>query len=126
MKRCWIGFGLLALFLALGLWVTVQMDSAHGRISQELRQAAEQTLAGDPEQGILLAQQARKHWEDARRGTACVADHEPMDEIDSLFARLEVYARRQQISEFAACCARLSSLVQAMTDAHGLQWWNLL
>ena len=126
MNRCWIGIGLLVLFLALGLWVMAEMDTAHGQISQELQQAVEQTLAGDSEQGILLAQQAKQHWEDARRGTASVADHAPMEEIDSLFAKLEVYAREKQTVAFAACCARLSSLVQAMGEVHGLQWWNLL
>ena len=126
MVRCWIGIGLLALFLVLGLWIGVEMEDTHGQISQDLQQAAEQTLNGEAEQGVLLAQQARKHWEDARRGTACVADHEPMEEIDSLFAKLEVYARQRQIPEFAACCARLSALVQAVGEAHGIQWWNLL
>ncbi len=126
MKRCWIGIGLLVLFLAAGLWVMAEMDTAHRRISRDLEQAVEQTLSGETEQGVLLAQQAKQHWEDARRGTACVADHEPMEEIDSLFARLEVYAREGQALEFAACCARLSALVQAMGEAHSLQWWNIL
>ena len=126
MKRCWIGIGLLVLFLAAGLWVMAEMDTAHRRISRDLEQAVKQTLSGETEQGVLLAQQAKQHWEDARRGTACVADHEPMEEIDSLFARLEVYAREGQALEFAACCARLSALVQAMGEAHSLQWWNIL
>ena len=126
MVRCWIGIGVLAVFLALGLWIGEEMDTTHGRISQDLQQAAEQTLTGETERGILLAQQARQRWEDARRGTACVADHEPMDEIDGLFAKLEVYARQRQMPEFAACCARISALVQAVGEAHGAQWWNLL
>jgi hypothetical protein len=126
MGKFWLGAGLLALFLALGLWVSSVMDTVHMDISQDLSEAAELTLAGDMEQGYFLAQQAQAQWEKKWHGSACVADHAPMDEIDGLFAQLPVYRQAEQPGDFAACCTRLSMLVAAMSEVHSLTWWNLL
>lgn len=126
MRRCWLGVGLLALLLGAGIWAMVTMDRIHSPISSDLDQAAEAALAGDWETGEALALSARADWNDNWHRTASVADHEPMDEIDGLFAELGVYARRRETMEFAACCAKLSKLVQAMGDAHSFSWWNLL
>lgn len=126
MARFWIGIALLAAFLGLGIGVTVAMDQVHEPISQVLEEAAEQALAGDLEGGAALARQARMDWQDHWKGTASVADHGSMDEIDGLFAQMEVYARQGRETDFAAYCARLSKLVHAVGEAHGFNWWNLL
>jgi len=49
-----------------------------------------------------------------------------MDEIDSLFAQLEVFRQAGLWGDFSACCRRLSRLIEAMAEAHSLTWWNLL
>lgn len=126
MGKLWLGAGLLALFLVLGLWVGTAMDTAHMDISQALTEAAELALDGQLEQGYRVAQQAQNQWDEKWHGSACVADHAPMDEIDGLFAQLAVYHRAAQPGDFAACCTRLSMLVAAMSEAHSLTWWNLL
>ena len=126
MGRFWLGIGLLVLFLVLGLWVTHAMDGVHQTISQTLDEAAQQTLSGDLETGISLAQQAQNDWDSHWHGTASIADHAPMDEIDGLFAQLKVYGQTGQAADFAAYCARLAKLVTAVGEAHGLSWWNLL
>lgn len=126
MNRFWLGIGLLVLLLALSLWVTVEMTAIHDPISETLEKASRQTLSGDFFGGIASAQQAQKDWEQHRHATASVADHAPMDEIDGLFAELEIYARTGETQHFAATCAQLSRLIYAMGEAHGLGWWNLL
>lgn len=126
MGRFWLGIGILVLFLVLGLWVAHTMDDVHLAIGQMLDQAAEQSLDGDLEAGFLLAQQARSHWQAHWHGTASVADHAPMDEIDGLFAQLDAYRQSERPSDFAAYCARLSALIVAVGEAHSLTWWNLL
>ena len=126
MGRFWLGIGILVLFLALGLWVAHTMVAVHNTISQTLDRAAVQALEGDLESGFVLAQQARNHWHARWHGTASVADHAPMDEIDGLFAQLDAYRQSERPSDFAAYCARLSALITAVGEAHSLSWWNLL
>ena len=48
-----------------------------------------------------------------------------MEEIDALFAEVEVYAAAREETDFAAGCAALSRKVEAMGQAHGASWWKL-
>lgn len=125
MKRFWIGVGMLGVLLAVSIWAMAAAGRVHTPISEQLEEAAEESLAGDFFEGILLARQARQQWQQHRESVAAGANHEPMDEIDSLFAQAEVYAQTKQAVKFAACCARLSKLVEAMGESHRLSWWNI-
>lgn len=111
--------------LALGVWAGIMMDSRHEDISQTLRQAADQSMSGNLEGGIALADSARQQWEQNWHSSAALADHAPMDEIDSLFAQLQIYGQAGRQVDFASYCARLAKLVSAMGEAHSLTWWNL-
>lgn len=126
MGRFWVGVGLLVLFLALGVWVACTMDDVHQNIAQTLDQASAQTVSGNLDAGQALVRQARSDWEAHWNRTASVADHAPMDEIDALFAQLEVYGQTGQAGNFAAYCAHLAKLVAAVGEAHSLTWWNLM
>ncbi len=126
MGRFWLGAGILAVFLVLGFWVGAAIDDVHQDISQTLDTAAQQTLSGDPEGGLALAQQAHEAWNTNWHRTAAVADHAPMDEIDGIFAQAFAYGQAGRSQDFAACCARLSGLVAAVGEAHRFNWWNLL
>lgn len=126
MGRFWLGIGLLVGLLALGLWVSTAMNGLHSPISQTLETAAQRCLAGDTEGGVSLSRQAQHSWQTHWRCTASVADHTPMEEIDGLFAQTEAYAKAGQWADFASHCARLAKLVEAVGEAHSLNWWNLL
>lgn len=126
MGRLWLGIGILVVLLVGGLWVSHMVDDVHQSIGKTLDEAAVQALDGDLESGFALAQQARNYWQAHWNGTAAVADHAPMDEIDGLFAQLDAYRQSQRPDDFAAYCARLSALVIAVGEAHSLTWWNLL
>lgn len=126
MARCWLGAGILLLFLILGLVVMWTMGKAHFSTGQMLEQAAEQSLAGDLDGATALAMAAKARWERQHHATAAVADHNPMDDVDRLFAQMEVYAKAQEAPHFAACCVELAHLLQATADAHRFSWWNLL
>ena len=126
MGRFWFGVFLLAALLVLGLWVEHTTNFTHQTISKSLDLAAKQVLAGDTEGGLATAQAARRRWHRKWNATAAIADHAPMDEIDGLFAQLEIYGQLRTPTELAAVCARLSALVSAVGEAHQLTWWNLL
>ena len=123
MKRIFLGLALLLALLGIAAVITVRMDRVYEPITNALRQAAE---ADDWKKAAFLADQAKTRWEEQRRFTATVADHSPMDEIDGLFAELEIYLRQQEMPHFAATCRHLAMLTEAMGDNHALNLWNLL
>ena len=125
MKRSWIGFVLLLVLLAGGIAATWGMAKCHEPIARDLENAAKTALQGDMAQGEVLMLQAREAWGRSRHLGACFADHTPMEEIDALFAEVEVYAAAREETDFAAGCAALSRKVEAMGQAHGASWWNL-
>ncbi len=126
MARGYIGAGVLAVFLILGMITAAAMDNAHLPTGELLTQAADMTLAGDFDGAVPLAMEAKNRWEKAWNGTAVVADHSPMDDVDALFAEMVTYAESGEEPHFAACCRELARRVQAMADAHRFSWRNVL
>ena len=126
MARGWFGAGILAVFLVLGLILSGVTDKVQLPTGELLEQAAEKTLVGDFEEGIALGMEARSQWEQQWKFTAAIADHSPMDDVDALFAEMEVYARTGEEPHFAACCKELSQRLEAIADAHRFSWWNVL
>ena len=126
MKRCWFGGALLILLLAAGITITLLMGKFHTPISQDLEKAAICVGNAQWEQAGSYASSARHRWEQHRKFSAAFADHEPMEDMDQLFAELEIWLEAQDIEHCAAICAQLSQAAQAMKDAHTMTWWNLL
>lgn len=126
MKRCWFGLGLLVVLLALGLFFSCKMSADQQRIAHRLRDAREAAAAEDWDGAETLLGSAREEWQRRWHFTAAFADHEPMEEIDSLFAQGQVYLTSRNPEELASICAQLERSIQAVGDAHGLTWWNLL
>lgn len=126
MKRFWIGLGLLMGLLAAGLWAMAAMDAVHGSISDDLRRSAQAAQYADWAQADTLAASAAAEWDDHWRFSASMADHTSLDEIDALFAQSEVYRQARHAADYAAACARLAQLIDALEEGHKLSWWNLL
>lgn len=125
MKRLYIGIVLLVVLLVLGITITIAFAAVHDPLSQQLLQAS-RVAEDNPAQAAALAAEAKLQWEQWRRFTAAVSDHEPLEQIDAQFARLAVFARLDQPAEFAATCAEISRLLSAMADSQQIAWWDLL
>ena len=123
MRRFWIGIALLSVLLAVSTAVSLIMPRLHTPICALLEEASQ---CSDWAQAQALTEDAYRRWERCRRFTASVADHEPMEAIDSGFAQALAFLRRQEQAEFAAACAGLARSVQAMAESHSLLWWNFL
>lgn len=126
MKRGIFGLGILLVFLGLGLWGSYAMSRFHEPVADALEQAAQTALAGDLELAVQDAKAAQAKWERRWNQVAVLADHTPMDEIDAMFARLEIYGQSGNAADFAAHCNQLATLISATAEAHELSWWNLL
>ena len=125
-RRFYIGMGILLTILCLGLLISAMISGCQEPMADILEEAAVAADAGDFQKGITLAATAAESWKTHWKGVASVADHTPMDEIDSLFSEMEVYIRTEEPVHFSACCAQLSSLLRSVADAHALNWWNVL
>ena len=123
MGRLWIGIGLMTVLLALGLYGATAMDGVHSPIADQLEQAA---AMQDPDAAARALQAAKSAWDQHWHRTAVLAEHEPMDDIDSLFAQAESYASSNQMGDFSAMCMRLSQRIRAAAESHRPTWWNFL
>ena len=126
MGKGWLGAGLLAVFLILGIALSAAADNTCLPTEQLLEQAAEKTLAGEFDQAVALGREAKSRWQGKWNAIAAIADHEPMDEVDALFAQMEIYADTDEQPHFAACCKELARRIHSFADAHRFSWWNIL
>ena len=126
MNRFWLGVGLLLALLGLGLYSAHVMEETNLPIAQTLEQAAQYAQDGQLDRGAALLEQARQQWDSRWHSTAVLADHSPLDDIDSLFAQAKAYAQAGQSGDFAAFCMRLSQLIEATSESHSANWWNFL
>ena len=126
MKRMWIGVALLGVLLAVGIGLHFGFDALHRPLARQLEAAGTAALAGNWQEAGAAVEESREKWEQFRCFTAAVADHQPLEEIDGLFARLQVLADRGAVTEFTAECRQLAILADAIADTQGLSWWSLL
>lgn len=126
MKRSKIGAWLLIGLLVIGLLSSWGMVKYSEPIGEAAAEAAEAALREDWNRAEALVGQARTRWYKYWGFCAAFADHEPMENINGLFAQLEVYAQSRDPQNFAAVCAQLSEDAKAIGEAHSLKWWNLL
>lgn len=121
-----IGIGILVFFLVVGLFSGIAIENACSPISGLLKQAGHVSAREDPEAAAMLVHSAYLQWQQSWHGIAALADHTPMDEIDGLFAQAKAYAETGSAKELSASCQRLASLIDAVSEAHSLTWWNLV
>ncbi len=126
MKRIANGIAILAVLLVIAVLFTLLMDDIHTPLAQNLQAAAQAAAEENWQKAAALFRQASLCWEENKHFVASLADHSPMDEMDGLFAELEVYLQQQEMPHFAATCRHLAKLAEAMGENHALNWWNLL
>ena len=124
MKRMWIGIGLLVLLTIAGIGVSRWFVSSHDRIEDQLMATAEAAKMDDWDTAGVFLNEARTCWEQNRTGTATIADHDPMEEIDSLFSQLQTQYDLRDREGFCASAAQTARLTRAMADSQRLTWWN--
>lgn len=126
MKRTVIGFSLLLLLLIGGMLSQRALTAAHTPTARALEAAAHAALEEDWAEADKAAARAAELWGKSWKFTATLADHQPMEDIDALFVRLEAYTAARDSTEYAAACRELARRLDAISDAHSLRWWNVL
>lgn len=126
MKRSWIGFILLLVLLALCILGTFAMTRIHNPIEEALNRAADCALEGEWVRADYFFREAQGTWEKWAHFRTCIADHNPVEEIDAAFAMLTVYANLREEAAFAGGCRDLARKTAAVGEAHEPVLWNLL
>ena len=126
MKRLWFGVGLLFIMLVLGILLSGTMERTNKDCAALLHQASDSALAEDWDTSGKLLTLSREKWQKNWAVIATLADHQPMDEIDALFAELEIYRASQDAVNFSGTGAHLASLLEAMSRSHKFTLWNFL
>lgn len=126
MKRSIFGVGMLGFLLVACLLAQNRMAAAHSPTAKLVEKAGQLALAEDWEGAETAFRQAAQRWQDCRSLTASLADHTPMEDVEGLFAQLEIFAEQQETTQFAALCRELAGRVEAMADAHVMSLWNVL
>ena len=126
MLRLWIGIGILAILLAMGIGLLWGSGVFFEELSQDLQQAGDFALAGNWQAAGEKVEKSREKWEAYRPFWASFTDHEPVEQMQNLFAQLELYRTRQLEVEFAAVCRNLVHVAEAIDESHSLKWWSVL
>ena len=126
MKKLWLGLGLLAALLALGLGSLGLLTVQSKRAEAGLAQAAEAAEAGDMARALDCAEQVRRYWQSAVPAVDAVTSHEETDEIRRCLAELLAEGRSGRREEFLTLCARLRTLTAHLAEMERPRWYNVL
>ena len=126
MKRLWFGAGLLVLLLAASLYLGDVTADLTAPVESDLDKAAVAALEGNWPLASALYLRAQKHWGDTRNQTAALIHHDPIQQIDVVFAVLPSYAACKDAAGFCAACSQLAQQIRSLPQPHGPKWWNLL
>lgn len=124
--RTWIGIIILVLLLGIGIILTFYTASVHDQLARILSESRQAAAVGQWEKAAGKCFQARALWEKHRKPTAALVDHEPMEEVEALFAQLEVYLKARDPVAYGSCCASLEVFARAIGESHSVSWWSLL
>ena len=125
MKRSWIGFGLLAVLLAVSVVVTGFMGRIHEEMVLDLKQSSECARLSDWDNAALFLERANRNWEKWDHLRSCFANHQETEAIDASLSALDVLRQSKDATAYRASCAALTKQVEAMGEAHKLTWWNV-
>ncbi len=125
MKRFYFGVALLLILLAVALGAAAGLEKIHGEIALELEQAAQAVEAGNLAAAEPELDRAQALWERYEHLLAAFADHEPLEEMEGLFAEVAIYRQAGEQTDLAVACTRLAILSRSVAESHSLKWWMM-
>ena len=124
MRRVWLGAGLLAILLTLGLLTGAAMKASVCPDTEDLTAAAEAARRGDWEQAKALTVQVRADWEQMKWAAEMLSDHETLGQIDTAFAQLSACEYADPVG-YATLCTAIAQDLQSVVKNHICSWQNI-
>lgn len=126
MKRLWIGIAILVVLLGLSTGMSLALSGIHRELARELDEACRAAVAQDWVAADTHTAAAGEQWQKYRRFCASFTEHTPLEQMDSLFAQLNVCRKLVLPEDYALICSQLAQLARAIGESHGFTWWNFL
>ena len=124
MKRIWFGAGLLLALLFLGMLSAFLLERSQSNGAQMLNQASSFAATGDWAGAKSALKEAKQLWDEKRPLICALCDHEPIEQAEELYAKLEVFAEERSITSFRSACAELSKQLEALGSSHSFTLGN--
>ena len=126
MKRIWFGVGLMVFLLTLCLCSSFLMERICSSQSLALDHAAAAASDGDWLTARNLTAQAKQEWDRRQLLFASLYDHAPIDQIEGLFAQLEVFSESRKAASFESTCVYLARQLESLGRSHSFNFSNFL
>lgn len=126
MKRIWFGIGLMVFLLILCLCSSFLMERICLSQSQALDHAAAAASNGDWLTARRLIAQSKLEWDRRQLLFAALYDHGPIDQIEGLFAQLEVFSESRKTASFESTCVYLARQLESLGRSHSFNFSNFL
>ncbi len=126
MKRLWIGVALMALLLSGGIWEFRWLETTYKPAAAAMEQAENMAQDRDLDGAAALTRSVQRTWNAKKHIAAAFVPHDIIDEIECLFAQLELYQIGGDTTAYAVGCTQLSMLLAALGEVHIPTWWNFL
>jgi len=123
-KRIWFGAALLAALLLLGIGSAALMEDIHLTQAAQLNHAADLAMSGSWEHAEAVFSEAHKSWDKKSVIVSGLSDHNPMDQIDGIFAQLEIFATMRDVVSFSSSCRYLAKQLEALSKSHSFSFEN--
>ena len=126
MRRCYLGAGVLAALLLLGIFSSRWMENHHSGLAERLLSAADAAEAGEWEDFLRLTSGVEEEWNQKRSLTAVLADHQYLEQAEGLLGQLISAARRREAAQCARLCRDMAHIFRVLSEDQRLRWENLL
>ena len=126
MKRIRFGAILLALLLVLGIGGGTLLERTWQIQAENLDKAARLASDGDWAGAEALLEEARSQWEQHPVWIAALFHHDLIDEIQGLFAQLEVFSAERRAVSFSSTCVYLSRQLESLGKSLSFNLENLV
>lgn len=126
MKKMYFGIGLMIVLLAISFFSGVYMARQSEDICSYLEQAQTYAFDGEFSRAEETVDAAYGSWQRHEHRFAALTDHAPMEAIEDLFQSAGEYAGLGETEEFTLLCGKICRMVEMVSQAQQLHWWNLL
>ena len=124
MKRIWFGAGLLIVLLFLGFICGFVIERSQLSGAAMLEHASGLAAEGDWAAARTALHEAKQLWDRKYFFIAVLCDHEPIEQVQRLYAKLEVFSDERSIVSFRSTCMELARQLEALSRSHSFTLEN--
>lgn len=125
MTRFRIGASLLGVLLFLCVFSQIRMAAIQRPIAGTVTRAENYAAREEWTQAAAALLTAQSAWQEHRTLLAALADHQPLEDVESLFAMAQAYSVCRDGTQFRATCQELNRRILAVMEAQELNFGSI-